>query len=293
MHRGFAKLYRKFLEWEWYDDTNVKVLFIHLLLKTNHKDKKYRGELIEKGSFVTSFDSLSKELSLSVKQIRLAMNKLEKSGHVTRKGTRKGQVVYLANFDTYNGDEKEKGKQEGIERASKGQEEGIERASTKNVKNYKNEKNVKIYSEQIINLSQALLKTIRVTSPKQKDSTKKWLADIDKLVRIDGASESDIQQVLKWIPSDRIWSVNILSGNKLRKHYDQLLAKSSRAASGAVKTSDGYAHPPKNETYSEAHFRRNEQILKDSWDDKSDPFWNNDESDNENENKNEQTTIDI
>ena len=31
------------LDWEWYDDINTKVLFIHLLIKSNWKEKKWRG----------------------------------------------------------------------------------------------------------------------------------------------------------------------------------------------------------------------------------------------------------
>ena len=37
---GFIKLYRSMLQWEWYDDVNVKVLFLHLLLKANYEEKK-------------------------------------------------------------------------------------------------------------------------------------------------------------------------------------------------------------------------------------------------------------
>ena len=41
--QGFIALYRKMLDWDWYTDTNTKSLFIHLLLKANHKDVNYQG----------------------------------------------------------------------------------------------------------------------------------------------------------------------------------------------------------------------------------------------------------
>jgi len=50
---GFVKLYRSMLKWEWYDDINVKVLFLHLLLKANYEDKRWRGIEIKKGEIVT------------------------------------------------------------------------------------------------------------------------------------------------------------------------------------------------------------------------------------------------
>ena len=40
---GWIKLHRQILDWEWYDDINVKVLFLHLLLTANYEDKKWQG----------------------------------------------------------------------------------------------------------------------------------------------------------------------------------------------------------------------------------------------------------
>ena len=48
---GHIKLYRKFLDWEWYQDINTKVLFIHMLMKANWKDGKFMGTTIPRGSF--------------------------------------------------------------------------------------------------------------------------------------------------------------------------------------------------------------------------------------------------
>ena len=46
MQQGWIKIHRQLLEWEWYDDLNVKVLgyLYTLLLKANHKAKKYKGK---------------------------------------------------------------------------------------------------------------------------------------------------------------------------------------------------------------------------------------------------------
>ena len=145
MHRGFAKLYRKFLEWEWYDNIPCKVLYIHCLLKANHKEKKYRGVIVERGSFLTSYAELAEETGLTVKQVRVAQQKLEPD-YLASKRTNKGQTICVVDFNTYNDCADIEGKQEGKQRASRGQAEGKQRATTKNDKNNKNEKNDKNYN---------------------------------------------------------------------------------------------------------------------------------------------------
>ena len=145
MHRGFAKLYRKFLDWEWYDDIPCKVLYLHCLLQANHKDKEYRGNLVKRGSFLTSFDKLSKETGLSVKQVRTAQSKLEPK-YLASKRTKLGQTVFVIDFKTYNGDPEDTGKQAGKAATNEGQDKGKIRATTKNVKNEENVKNEKKYT---------------------------------------------------------------------------------------------------------------------------------------------------
>ena len=139
MHRGFAKIYRKFLQWEWYDDNPCKILYLHCLLKANHKDKDYRGTLIVRGTFVSSYQTLADETGLSVKQVRLAMSKLEPKYLASCK-TKRGQTISVINFETYNSFDSKEGTLEGKERAEQGQREGTIRATTKKVKNEKNEK---------------------------------------------------------------------------------------------------------------------------------------------------------
>ena len=140
MHRGFAKLYRKFLEWEWYDDIPCKVLYVHCILKANHKDKNYRGTPVARGTFLTSFSDLAAETGLTVKQVRIAQKKLEPQ-YLASKRTNKGQTISVVDFDTYNSYTDEEGKQDGTQGASMGHTEGTQGATTKNVKNGENVNN--------------------------------------------------------------------------------------------------------------------------------------------------------
>lgn len=102
MTLGFIHLYRNILEWEWYTDINTKTLFIHCLLKCNFKDKKWRNILIKKGSFITSYNNLSKETGLSIQSVRTSLNKLKSTNELTIKSTNKNSLITITKWDLYN-----------------------------------------------------------------------------------------------------------------------------------------------------------------------------------------------
>lgn len=98
---GWIKIHRKILEWEWYDDSKVVHLFIHCLLKANHKPKKWRGQHIDSGQFITSYQKLSEQLPLSVMQIRTALNKLKSTGELTIKTSNKYTMISITYWNDY------------------------------------------------------------------------------------------------------------------------------------------------------------------------------------------------
>ena len=61
---GFIKLERKIFDWEWYTEQDTFRMFIHLLLKANHKKASVNGKIIERGQTLTSIPRLSDELSM-------------------------------------------------------------------------------------------------------------------------------------------------------------------------------------------------------------------------------------
>ena len=139
MNKGWIKLHRQFLEWEWYDDPNTLRLFLHCLLKANHKDKKYRGDLIKRSTFVSSLEVLAFELNLSTQQIRTSLSKLEKTGEINRYSNRQGTVVTVCNYNTYQSEDSESNTQSN-KRVTDEQQTSNTRATT--TKNEKNDKNV-------------------------------------------------------------------------------------------------------------------------------------------------------
>lgn len=99
---GYLILYRTFLTWEWYSTPVVKDVFLHCLFKANYKDQNWKGQIIKKGQFVTSLDHLSKELGLSVQQIRTSLIKLEKTQNITRTSTSRNTIITVVNWHKFH-----------------------------------------------------------------------------------------------------------------------------------------------------------------------------------------------
>ena len=78
--RTYIKLFRKMLKWEWYTDTNTKVVFLHCLLKANFEEKEWRGMLIERGQFEATVSSIAGEINLTPGTMYGSLSKMEKDG---------------------------------------------------------------------------------------------------------------------------------------------------------------------------------------------------------------------
>lgn len=142
MQQGWVKIHRQLLEWEWYDDLNVKVLFFHLLLKANHKPKKYKGKLIEVGQLVTGLEVLANDTGLSIQKIRTAIYKLKSTNEITIKSSSKGTVIQIVNYTKY----------QIVTNQPTNEQQTSNKPSTtnKNVKNVKNENKLEIIQADLL-----------------------------------------------------------------------------------------------------------------------------------------------
>lgn len=101
---GWVKIHRGLLDWEWYEDKNVKIVWLHLLLTVNYKGTKYKGHDIPRGSGVYGYPALAKQTSLSIQNVRTAISKLKSTGELTVKVTPKFSIISIAKFDEYQVD---------------------------------------------------------------------------------------------------------------------------------------------------------------------------------------------
>lgn len=150
MDDGFIKLHRSMLGWEWYKNTNTKIVFMHLLLNANWEDSRFEGHEVPRGSLVTSYQSLAEDLGISVRSVRTALKHLKSTHEVTVKTTSRFSIIKVENWDKYQ--LREKRSDILNDTLSDSQATGKRQASD-NIKEYKNIRNKEYYNKPKLNNS--------------------------------------------------------------------------------------------------------------------------------------------
>lgn len=102
----WISIHRKFKDWQWYKNINVKTLFLHLLLKVNYKDNYFKDVLVKRGQTITSIEHLADETGLTVQQTRTALNKLKSTNEITVETTSKYSLITIEKYDFYQSNNK-------------------------------------------------------------------------------------------------------------------------------------------------------------------------------------------
>lgn len=97
----WIKIYDKLLEWEWWDNALMVKLWIYILLSANSKKKKWKGNVIERGQFVTSQLFLAEMLDCSPRYVYKMLKRMVASGNITYIGTNKNTIITVCNYDSY------------------------------------------------------------------------------------------------------------------------------------------------------------------------------------------------
>lgn len=103
--KGFIKLHRQIIDWEWYTDAATKSVFIHILLSACYDECRFMGQSVTRGQYMTSLNRLSRDLNLSVRQVRTALTRLEKTGEIDTQATNKSTLITICNYDSYQVEE--------------------------------------------------------------------------------------------------------------------------------------------------------------------------------------------
>ena len=144
----YIKLYRKLINWEWYQDINTKTLFLHLLLKANWKDGSWQGISYKRGQLIASMNTLAVETGLTFEQVRTAIKHLKSTGEITYEKIPKGGLFTVVEYNRFQDNPTQKTQKNHIETQSDPTEATHEPQQYKNIKNSKEFKEDKEESEE-------------------------------------------------------------------------------------------------------------------------------------------------
>jgi len=138
MGNGWIKLHRKVLENPIYKRSNYFALWIHLLLKANHKQEKFMWNggviVVKEGQMVTGRKTLSSETGIPESTIEDILKYLETQHQIQQQKTTKYRLITIVNWKEY---------QENDSKSDNKATTKQQQADTnKNEKNYKNEKKI-------------------------------------------------------------------------------------------------------------------------------------------------------
>jgi len=218
----FIKLHRGLLKWEWYDDINTKVLFIHILLKANHTDKQWRGIDIKRWELLTWLNVLSSETWLSIQQIRTCYKKLKSTNEITIKTTNNYSIIKLINYNLYQDNNKQ---------ITNEQQTDNKRVTTTN--ELKNVKNItitppkkQVFQEDSFeySISKYFLDKTSSNPTVAYQIKDRWYETViqsyadeaRKLINIDKLTEEQLKTIIDFVLQDDFWNKQILSMWKLR-----------------------------------------------------------------------------
>lgn len=104
MIKGWVKLHRHIIDWEWYNDNDVKAVFLHCLLMAMVSERNYCGFQLQAGQFATTLNKFSRETGMSVQTIRTGLKRLEECGCITKKATNKFTLITVEKWGFYQTD---------------------------------------------------------------------------------------------------------------------------------------------------------------------------------------------
>ena len=102
---GYIKLFRQMTEWEWYTDADTMRVFIHLLLKANHKEHCWKGMTVHRGECIVGRKELAAELKISEQRVRTALLHLKSTNEITIKSTNKFSLITIEKWALYQLDD--------------------------------------------------------------------------------------------------------------------------------------------------------------------------------------------
>lgn len=245
---GWIKTYRQLVDWEWYQDSQMVHLLLHLILKANHTDLKWRGKTIKRGQLLTSRRKLSVETGISEQSIRTCLDRLQSTNEIVVQSTNLNTIITISKYDIYQSNEAESNQPTNQPTNQRSTNQLTNDQPTTNQPTNKNDKNNKEYKKYILSeinsddfpelnseyleITKAFHSLFRNNLIEAGASTTiidrakgTWVDSIRLMIEADGYTVEDLRDVYKFLQKDAFWKQNILSTSKLREQMHKIKLK--------------------------------------------------------------------
>jgi len=163
---GYIKLYRSIRRWEWWDDRNVRDVFLSLLMEVNYTQGTWRGITINPGQTVITVSHLSVLSGVKPTTIRRAFERLKNSGELAIETASDHHLITVMNWALYQQDTEIVAKDLANERQQSGEQVELKRRVYKNIKKeehniaYGKFKNVMLSDDEKLEVSDAEIENL-------------------------------------------------------------------------------------------------------------------------------------
>ena len=99
--RGFIKVHRKIKDHEVFGSSWLCHLWLWCMIEANHKPRKYRGQIINRGQFITGRKTGATELGVSESKFYRGLKTLERWKCLELKSNRSWTLVSVCKYGTY------------------------------------------------------------------------------------------------------------------------------------------------------------------------------------------------
>lgn len=138
--KGYIKLHRSMLDWEWMDDAVTVQVYVYCLLRANYEAQRWHGVIIQPGQFVTSLGNMAEDLKLTKGQLRTALNHLKATHSITQSSTHHGTLITIEKWSEYQSAGEKVAHATTRQTTSTQHRDNIDIATDKEIEEYKNNK---------------------------------------------------------------------------------------------------------------------------------------------------------
>ena len=143
IENGFIKIHRSMLEWEWHDNEHMMSVFLHCLMLANWKEKRWHGQTIPRGSFVTSYEHLAKVTGIPRSTVYRCIQKLSETGEIETKTEHTFTLIKVRKYAEFQDFSEDTWNKSGTQMERKWNVSGTRVESTEESKNSKKVRNIK------------------------------------------------------------------------------------------------------------------------------------------------------